>query len=415
MKKLRHSQMRNSQSPVDPSAGKNFRRPMGWLSRSLLILLIVLLLAATAAAAYAALRPLVLSWKTRVYGYERSSDVSYQVEVKPNPIFSDSMLGMNLVYTDKYTQAINPVFKYHWQADRETPLTWQSEIVVTLRVKDQQDPARILFEKSRVSGPLLNGSVTGDSFDIERSVRVNLDDYRALIETFRTQSDLAASFDLIIGLHTSVQADLTGGPLTIEDTPALVLPLDVETFQITRSPVTEPLVELERPIRYQLVVAPIPFFVYPLVGGILFILLILTLIFTKTRRKSPFERELGKMLRRARARLMLIGDKAWEPEWCVRTTDFPTMVRTAIKLKHPIFCYIDRQAAVPAAYFYVYYGENNYCYTFSAGQPGQSARPGQSGAGAARGDDGLPDDGLRFHSPLTAGSPDSEGLDNNRD
>jgi hypothetical protein len=62
---------------------------------------------------------------------------------------------------------------------------------------------------------------------------------------------------------------------------------------------------------------------------------------------------------------MIIGDKAWEPEWCVKAADFKSMVRTAKKLKHPIFCYIDRSSPVRSAYFYIYYGENNYCYTFS--------------------------------------------------
>ena len=62
---------------------------------------------------------------------------------------------------------------------------------------------------------------------------------------------------------------------------------------------------------------------------------------------------------------MIIGDKAWEPEWCISVTSFRTMVRTARKLKHPIFCFIERDSDQPIAYFYVYYGENNYCYTFT--------------------------------------------------
>lgn len=62
---------------------------------------------------------------------------------------------------------------------------------------------------------------------------------------------------------------------------------------------------------------------------------------------------------------MMIGDKAWEPEWCITASNFKTMVKTAKRLKHPIFCYIDRDSDVPAALFYVYYGENNYCYTYT--------------------------------------------------
>ncbi len=57
----------------------------------------------------------------------------------------------------------------------------------------------------------------------------------------------------------------------------------------------------------------------------------------------------------------MIGDKAWEPEWCITASNFKTMVKTARRLKHPIFCFVDRESDVPAALFYVYFGENNYC------------------------------------------------------
>jgi hypothetical protein len=67
------------------------------------------------------------------------------------------------------------------------------------------------------------------------------------------------------------------------------------------------------------------------------------------------------MLRMARGRLLMIGDKAWEPEWCITASNFKTMVKTARRLKHPIFCFVDRESDVPAALFYVYFGENNYC------------------------------------------------------
>ncbi|MGI6327329.1 MAG: hypothetical protein ACOX1U_10400 [Saccharofermentanales bacterium] len=43
---------------------------------------------------------------------------------------------------------------------------------------------------------------------------------------------------------------------------------------------------------------------------------------------------------------MLIADKAWEPEWCVAIADFKSMVRTAKKLKYPIFCYVDQTSTI---------------------------------------------------------------------
>jgi hypothetical protein len=134
---------------------------------------------------------------------------------------------------------------------------------------------------------------------------------------------------------------------------------------------------LHRTLPHLLVVAQIPYYWY-LIAGLVFLGVLLSiLLFTRSHR-DLFEREVRRMKRMARNRLMQIGDKAWEPEWCITATDYRTMVRTARKLKHPIFCYVDRESVPPAAYFYVYYGENNYCYTFKGptNEPQAGSLPG---------------------------------------
>ncbi len=366
------------------------RQPINRILRTSLILLTLLLLAATILAGYAALRPVVLNWPRNVFEYSRSSDVTYQVETSPNPISGNAPLGMGQVYADAYTKAIVPVFKYNWQADRSMPLKWQSQVITKLRVKDQADPTRILFEKSAVVAPAEAGSATARSFAVERGVRVDLAPYRQLIQAFKTQSSLKTSFDLLISLQTTAQTDVEGGPFEVVDLTTLTLPLDTATFEIGRTTIAEPSKILQRQLQYQLTIAAVPFFVYPIIGGLLLILLALLLTLTCAPQKNQFERQIRKMMRQARPQLMVIGDKAWEPEWCITTRDFRAMVQTARKLKHPIFCFVDRQAKVPTAYFYVYYGENNYCHTYCS--PITDSVIQNEETSADNMDDGHPDD-----------------------
>jgi hypothetical protein len=114
------------------------------------------------------------------------------------------------------------------------------------------------------------------------------------------------------------------------------------------------------------------FAVYPAAAVFCLLLMTIILVTTRGRRRNTFDRQLHRMKRQARSRLLLISDKAWEPEYCITVDDFGTLVRTARKLKHPVFCCIDRRTEPSTAYFYIYYGENNFCFTFTDNQADQA-------------------------------------------
>ena len=144
----------------------------------------------------------------------------------------------------------------------------------------------------------------------------------------------------------------------------MVIPLTPDTFEVREVIPRLGNIRAWRWLPYAIALLPVPFWAYYALDALLLTLLILWLSLTRTRRLDRFDRQLRRMQRLARGRLMLITDKAWEPEWCVTATDYRTLVKTARRLKHPIFCHVDRTGEQPVAYFYVYYGENNYCLTF---------------------------------------------------
>jgi hypothetical protein len=172
--------------------------------------------------------------------------------------------------------------------------------------------------------------------------------------------------------------------LSVDERPSIVMPLGSETFTIKRVTADNQKANVWLMQRWQLLLTPLPIWVYPVAGGIGILLLILVLATTKTRRKLHFNRKVRRMQRKARGRLMLIGDKAWEPEWCITVASYKTMVKTARKLKHPIFCYVENKDEGPVAYFYVYYGENNYCYTYY-GAPGRNRKISSGSESTAKG------------------------------
>ena len=299
----------------------------------------------------------------------------YQVEVPGADVASTQMLGENQIYLSELARTIHPHFNYSWSAVNSANLTWTSSIIGTLRIIDGGDKNRILFEKKTVIAPAVIETKNTAGFTIDRNAAVDLAGFRAQADEFAGQSRIDIRTELVISLDVLTQVGLASGFESISDHPALVVPLTPDTFQITEDLSALGREKIWRWLPFQVVMAPFPFFWYPLTGVVFITGLILWLSLTKTRRKDKFERQLARMRRMARGQLMLISDKAWEPEWCITATDYRTMVKTARKLKHPIFCHVDRTGETPTAYFYVYYGENNYCLTFPEAKPAQGLLP----------------------------------------
>jgi hypothetical protein len=347
-------------------ARKSWRRPIHWLPRYALALLLALLVAATTTAALASLRPLYITLPMPVYDVTRSAAIDYQVDVRSVNGIDVQKLGENQIYLSELAQTIHPHFTYTWNAVDSSNLTWTSTISGTLRVIDIADKDRVLFEKKTVLDPAVLETKTANGFTIDRAIAVDLADFRAQADAFAQQSRISIRTELVIALDVLAEAKLANGTVSLTDQPALIVPLTADTFRITKELAKYGQQIIWRWIPFQMVMAPIPFYWYPVVGAVLLAGLVLWLTMTKIRRKDRFEKQLARMQRMARGQLMLISDKAWEPEWCITATDYKTMVKTARKLKHPVFCHVDRTGEIPTAFFYVYYGENNYCLTFRA-------------------------------------------------
>lgn len=342
------------------------RREMARFPRFLLILLLVLLLAATAVAAYGYFRPIIVSFPNLSYRYERQANAQYQVQNESSPIMDQTIQGMDMVYLSEYARSVQPVFTYKIDADRIAKFSGHYQIVGILRLRGQSDPSPVIYEKQVPLSDKKEINVTDDELYIEQSAQVSLAEFTALMNDFKQESELQANYELDIGMQVSLTAAYNGSKvLSVQERPSLMMPLGSETFTIKKDIPADQKDNVWMMQRWQLLLTPLPVWVYPVAGGIGIFLLLLVLISTKPRRKLHFNRKVRRMQRKARGRLMLIGDKAWEPEWCITVTNYKTMVKTARKLKHPIFCYVENEQEGPTAYFYVYYGENNYCYTFN--------------------------------------------------
>lgn len=405
---MKHHQSRSVMPETTPAAPLSRRLDMNVAIRRLLIATLILIILAVAAAWLIAWRPLEFSLNRQTLSYQSEADFSYQVILHPETFGDRTALPMDQVYLSETIDTIKAELDYTIRTDRL--VSWQSghQVNAIVQIRDAANPEQVLLSRAVnlvPDQPIVH--TPGEDLRISETVSVRYADYEAIAEDFVAPDGLELVYTLSLRLTVQAEVLLAGGETVLIEEPELLIPLLTPKLSITRPLPVDPAVwqTIDQTVRYQLRLTPLPLAVYLVVGGLALVLLVLLLVFTRGHRPSRFRRRLRKLIRQSRSQLMLIGDRAWEPEWCIRSTNFKSMARTARRLKHPIFCYVDDLREV--AYFYVYYGENNYCYILGdhvsdldAGDDHDDQLPGAPGGGR-------PDDDLMI--PRLPDDDDSDG------
>lgn len=345
-----------------PTVDRGRRYPMNRVARTLLIILLILILAAAGLAWYASTYPLVIQLDRQTLAYNRASSINYTVNLKQDTFGDKTNLPMEQVYIRDTVDSLDLLFTYDLFPDRSVNWNSSYQIDALVQVCDQDNPDMVyLQQKINLVAPreLRDQS----NLAIVDEIKIELDEYEALARQYNPDPNLPVTYRLQIRLSLNATAGLAGGSYVLADQLVMNIPLLEPSMLIERVLPPADQVLVRQPINYQLELAPLPFFIYPATGGLTLVLLILLLLVTKNRQKSRFQRLIKRRLRRVKKTLIFIGNKAWEPQWCIRITNFMSMARTAKKLKLPVFCYIEKR--LPVAYFYIQLGENNYCYIFS--------------------------------------------------
>ena len=346
------------------------RTLMNRLARRLMIGLLVLIIIVSVLAGLLALNPLIFRWNAPVLRYTRTSAIDYFVDLQPDSFGGQTTLSADLVYLDHLVKGVQPTFIYTFDADREVDIqaSWKTD--ATLRIRDAADPEAIVLNQTLPLVTVKKSQLTATkSWILNEPLKIDLASYRAAAAAFAENNPANLRYELVVvlDLDLAIIPAVASDVIHIREPLTLIIPLNQAQYRIERDlPAAMPeWATIHQDMHYQVQLTGIPFYFFPIAAGLAFIVLVIFLAFTRSLPKDRFRGRLRRMLRLARGRLMLIGDKAWEPEWCVAVTDYRAMVRTAKRLKHPIFCYIDRMKPWPVAYFYVYYGENNYCHIYT--------------------------------------------------
>ncbi|MDD4745093.1 MAG: DUF5305 family protein [Eubacteriales bacterium] len=348
------------------SQRRSGRREMNRFFRCLFIVLLSVVVVASLLAGLASFRPWTVDWNRTILHQSLSSQAGYQVHLDPDAVPGVTLAPSDAVYLDELVLAVEPILSTRLVTSQPVSGQVHSVITATLQARQADSPAVLLQTSDVLSeqdNTLAGQTEHGDAY----SARITLDPYRTQAAAIQERLDESLVFELVLQFASTYTLDLIGGPASLQSTASLVVPINQPVFRIERSQTDAPAEPqpLRQTLRYRIHLSLFPWLVFAIAAGLALLSLVLLLATTRSQPRDRFNRRLKRMKRQARGRLMMIGDRTWDPAWCVRVTDYPQMARTARKLKHPVFCYLDTLSAWPVAYFYTYYGENNYCHIFT--------------------------------------------------
>lgn len=353
---------------VKSQPGRTNGRMMNRFCRGLFIVLLSLLIAGCMLAGLAAWRPWIVSWDTTVIRQSGTGAVAYIVHLKPDAVPGLDQAPADAVYLDELVTAVEPTFTTTLTADRPVNASSFTTLSASIRAHEPGDHQPTLFQVSEAAmDPVSLSFASQLELQNSHALRIDLDPWRARAAAIAEKLEQQLAFELALTYRTDYTLELPGGPAVISETVTLIIPLNEPVYRIMRSESmgTDALEPYNQVLRYRVYLELFPWWVFLAAAVLSLISLLLLLFTTQSRPRDSFRRNLRRMKRQASGRLMMIGDRAWDPAWCVRVTDYAAMAKTARKLKHPLFCHVDELSAWPVAYFYAYYGENNYCHIYT--------------------------------------------------
>lgn len=138
--------------------------------------------------------------------YNQSSNLKYDVTLKENDYYNDDNLSENMQYIASLIDYINVDFNYNFSASNTFDYTYTYYIESYVSVTDGEDDSKVIYSKiDRLTDPVTVANENSSGFNINRSVKINYDEYNDLVKEFKSTYGLSADSNLILSLRLEIK------------------------------------------------------------------------------------------------------------------------------------------------------------------------------------------------------------------
>lgn len=272
-----------------------------------------------------------------IYEYSNKATANYKVHLKPNNLYKGTTMEEGQMYITEFVDQISTNFNYNLTGESPAEITGkysvsaqvsgfinEGEKKINVWVKDFP----LIVNKNIISS---DGTLT-----IKENIKLNLNEYNTFVTEIKEASKLTVQSVLTLKMDVEVKGTTEKGTFEEMVSPNLTIPLNVSMFEISGNSNVDNPGSIDETIMVQLPVDKKQVILYGVILGILCVLAIFMLVFTKgITAIDPLEKELKKIIKKHGDRLVaLIYDIDVTSNRSVRS--FEDLVRISDEMGKPI-------------------------------------------------------------------------------
>ncbi|MFY9139597.1 MAG: DUF5305 family protein [Thermacetogeniaceae bacterium] len=274
-------------------------------TRIIILLVLCLLLASSFFNLYRVYRePSTVSKEVPVYSYQHQGKLDYQVQIKPNSVFTEKIMGPGESYYTNLVETIDAHCSYSYTADQPAKLTASYMVVAVVKEPEVWAKEFPLVPKTVVEGE-------GKEISFSRPFSFDLEKYEEFVSTVNRELGVyAKNPQVAIEARINVVAETADGQVRDELSPSMVIPLGMSEFKIDGTMVSQ-----EKGALKNTVLVPNPGLrgkkaISTLLAGVLMLLSVLFLLRTESKRPvsvSEMDRAINKLWKQNGDRMVRVG------------------------------------------------------------------------------------------------------------
>ncbi|QNO15961.1 hypothetical protein HYG86_14895 [Alkalicella caledoniensis] len=274
--------------------------------------------------------------KAALYNYSNIANISYQVSLKPNSLFSERHLGETEVYLTEFVEHIDTDFTYEFNGESSANISGVYEIVAVLEgINNQGDGPKTVWKEEFIIKPSTDFNTVDGYLVITENIPLTLDKYIDFAEEVATYTRVRLASRLTVNMNINLAAETEHGMVEEKLAPSLVIPFGDNQFEILKNEIAE---EKSLMGTMESIPSSSARILQIVIIVILVAVVVYTMVFTANAKpKGRYERKIEKVFKEHQERLVALQTEVINNHRITfRVKTFEDLVRVADELTRPI-------------------------------------------------------------------------------
>lgn len=247
--------------------------------------------------------------KIQLYSYNYKTTIDYNVYLKQNNLYNETYLNEGKIYITEFVDHINANLKFEFLGERATDIKGEYNIIAKVNGFTGEGEKLVnIWEKDFPIKQHNWFNSKDGKIKINEQVKFNISEYNAFVTEIKEASKINCQTNLTLLININMIATTDKGLIEKNISPSLIIPLDVDMFEISENNIVDQKESIEETIKVPIRVNKNLSIVLGIILSLLLIALVIIIFFIKVEpEKDPIEKEVRKIFKKHGDRLVALN------------------------------------------------------------------------------------------------------------